>query len=72
MEPWRIHAGKPVAADIDLIMADWNVAGKAEREWSVKVGTGEGGIGALTAFYRASLSRFGAINITTLNFFRKV
>jgi len=71
MEAWRITAGKPKAEDVDLIMADWNVTGKAERAWSVKVGTGEGGIGALTSIYRASLHQFGEINITTLNYFRR-
>ena len=72
MDAWRTDAGRPTPNDIDLIMKEWRVSGKYERDWSVKVGTGEGGIGMLTNFYRSSRSRYGVINAATLKNFRKV
>lgn len=72
MEAWRVNAGKPSQEDVELIMNAWQVSGKTEREWSIKIGTGEGGLGLLTAFYRAALQRYGEINIDILISFKKV
>ena len=72
MEAWRVNAGKPTQEDVEQIISAWQVRGKSEREWSVKVGTGEGGLGSLISFYRAALQRYGEINIDILVSFRKV
>lgn len=72
MEAYKMMAGKPTQEDVELIMGAWNVSGKPEREWSIKIGTGAGGIGALTAFYRASLQRYGKINFDILSSLKRV
>lgn len=71
MEAWKINVGKPTPNDVDLIMNAWKVSGKEERDWSIKIGCGEGGLGALTDFYRASLVGYGKISIATLRAVRK-
>lgn len=72
MEAWRVNAGKPSQEDVEQIISAWQVRGKLEREWSIKIGTGEGGLGSLAAFYRAALQRYGEINIDVLVSFKKV
>lgn len=62
MESWRVDAGKPNENDVDLIMAAWGVSGKREREKSVEIGTGKGGLRALTNLYRRSRRMFGEIS----------
>lgn len=71
MEAWRVDVGKPTEDDIDRIMATWNVSGKEERTWCIKIGTGEGSLGAMTEIFRAALLRFKVINISTLSYYRK-
>lgn len=70
MEAWRVDAGKPTSDDVELVMQAWQVSGKDAREWSIKVGMGKGGLGALTAFYRAARQKYGEINYTILSSFR--
>ena len=71
MEAWRVNAGKPTQEDVEQIISAWQVRGKSEREWSIKIGTGEGGIGALTDFYRSALQKYGEINSDILVSFKK-
>lgn len=67
MESWRVDAGKPSENDVDLIMAAWGVSGRQERDLSVTIGTGQGGLRALTNLYRRARRIFGEITYASMS-----
>lgn len=66
MEHWRVDAGKPTENDVDLIMAAWGVSGKLEREKSITLGTGKGGLRTLTNLYRRARCKYGEITYASM------
>lgn len=62
----RVEVRRPTENDIDLIMAAWGVSGKLERELSIKLGTGDGGLRTLTDAYRLALHKYDEITYTTI------
>ncbi|SFF12505.1 AAA family ATPase [Nitrosomonas sp. Nm166] len=62
-----IKAKKPTENDIDLIMSTWGVSGKSEREISLKLGTGDGGLRTLTDAYRLALHKYDEITYTSIS-----
>jgi|GEM_PF-5883847 len=56
-----VEVKKPTENDIDLIMSAWEVSGKLERELSIKLGTGNGGLRTLTDAYRLALHKYDEI-----------
>lgn len=57
----------PTENDIDLIMSTWGVSGKSEREISLKLGTGDGGLRTLTDAYRLALHKYGEITYASIS-----
>lgn len=47
-------------------MAAWEVSGKLERELSIKLGTGDGGLRTLTDAYRLALHKYEEITYTAI------
>lgn len=72
MEAWFIDAGKISQEDVELIMRIWNVSGQDARKWCIAIGTGPGGIGLLTHYFRAAYQRYGEINFTVLSSMKRV
>lgn len=66
MEHWRVNAGKPTENDVDLIMSSWGVSGKLEREKSIELGTGKGGLRTLINLYRRTLKEFPEITYASM------
>lgn len=62
-----VKAKKPTENDIDLIMSTWGVSGKSEREISLKLGTGDGGLRTLTDAYRLALHKYGEITYASIS-----
>ena len=63
----RVKVNKPTENDIDLIMSSWGVSGKLEREISLKLGTGDGGLRTLTDAYRLALHKYDEITYTSIS-----
>jgi len=61
-----VEVKKPTENDIDLIMSAWGVSGKLERELSIKLGTGNGGLRTLTDAYRLALHKYDEITYNTI------
>jgi len=62
-----VKVKKPTENDIDLIMSTWGVAGKSEREISLKLGTGDGGLRTLTDAYRLALHKYDEITYASIS-----
>lgn len=62
-----VKVKKPTENDIDLIMSTWGVSGKSEREISLKLGTGDGGLRTLTDAYRLALHKYGEITYASIS-----
>jgi hypothetical protein len=62
-----VKVQKPTENDIDLIMSTWGVSGKSEREISLKLGTGDGGLRTLTDAYRLALHKYDEITYTSIS-----
>jgi hypothetical protein len=62
-----VKVKKPTENDIDLIMSAWSVSGKLEREISLGLGTGDGGLRTLTDAYRLALHKYGEITYTSIS-----
>jgi hypothetical protein len=48
-------------------MSTWGVSGKSEREISLKLGIGDGGLRTLTDVYRLAMHKYDEITFTSMS-----